>query len=611
MKNINNTYQLLTGAEKVRQNIGLYIGGKIQPTQLVIEIIDNSIDEVLRNNADYINILFDDENYTITVIDNGSGFDIYPMKTESNEIKDSVEVLCTELHSGSNFEIDNKKITVTAGLHGVGMVVTNALSDWMTITTRKKNDLKNGYIYEFIDFNLINKKEINDFDINENWSTKIKFKPSERFFDNLNIDKNLIIQKLLLAQSKYNIVNFFIDNKALPKLSLKEFAINKLQLNNKIINNFYNFKIEKKNNFNQKLKLESFITFIEDQNSIIYSEVNLKECNGLFVNQYKDLLIKHIITKLDKKYKDISENILLLGLRLYISLTLELRLEFDSQTKVRLSLDLYDNLIKYIEPDIIKFINDNSIIDIIKRNIELKFNKKTYNIKKARRTSIDNKLKDSINIPGKILYLVEGDSAAGTLDQIRDKYNEGLYPCRGKPLNILKSTIKRINENKEINDIKEALGPINNRRYDEIILLPDADADGYHIGVLNTFLLHSIALDYIEKNKLSIILTPLYSANNKNEFIPIYKHENCEKYESLGYQINHFKGLGELNPDELEFVINNGIKYIIQNPTEEELEYLKIIVTENETKQLLLNNDKLSFMTILNHVLTKKDQNIS
>jgi topoisomerase-4 subunit B len=199
---------------------------------------------------------------------------------------------------------------------------------------------------------------------------------------------------------------------------------------------------------------------------------------------------------------------------------------------------------KHIEPEIIKFLNNDNIIEIIKRNIELKFNKKTYNTRKAKRTSIGNKLKDSINIPGKTLYIVEGDSAAGTLDQIRDKYSEGLYPCRGKSLNVLTSTVKKINDNKEISDIKEALGPLSNRRYEEIVLLPDADADGLHIGVLNTFLLQLIAEDFIKANKVSIILTPLYSATNKKEYIPIYKQEDCEKYLSLGYNITRFKGLG-------------------------------------------------------------------
>lgn len=542
MNKNNSPYLVLSGAEKVRENITMYIGDRSTPTQLVTEIFDNVLDEIASGRANIGKIKFNEDN-SITITDNGDGFEVYSMQIpDTNMVKDSVEALCTELHSGGKFTQVKSTKSESIGLHGIGLVATNALSEWMIIKTRNKTNKRKSYTYNFLDFNLYS-KEINDKEsVKEDWSTIITFKPSATFFKSLDINRELILNSILIAQAKYPKATFFINDKEIPKITTKDLIKNKLDINDEEFNNFYHFELSKFNKNKEKLELDCYIQFIEDQNTDIYSLVNLKECSGLYIDQFKDILRNIIVPKLDKKYSDITNNLLLLGLRLYISLSLGTRLEFEAQIKNKLSLDLKEDLIKYIEPYLNKYINENNVIETIKQNIELKFNKSSNKKTRNKRISNSNKVKDSINIPGKRLYIVEGDSAAGTIKAVRDKHTEGVFPTKGKSLNMISKSLVKIHNNEELKDLKEAIGPVNNRRYDEIVWLADADADGLHINVIGAMNSYLLFPDYIEKQKISIIIPPLYSARKGNTYIPLYKIEDFEQYKTKGYILNRFKG---------------------------------------------------------------------
>ena len=149
-----------------------------------------------------------------------------------------------------------------------------------------------------------------------------------------------------------------------------------------------------------------------------------------------------------------------------------------------------------------------------------------------------------MKIPGEVLYILEGDSALGTLKQIRDINKEAIFPLKGKVLNVESNSLERISKNKEIQDLLEGLGPKNRRRYNKVKIIADADVDGAHIVVLVLLLLQKYADDLIKSGNVSVVLPPLHGASKGKKFYPIYTDNQMTKYRSEGYTIQRFKGLG-------------------------------------------------------------------
>jgi len=147
------------------------------------------------------------------------------------------------------------------------------------------------------------------------------------------------------------------------------------------------------------------------------------------------------------------------------------------------------------------------------------------------------KLRDCYQIPGDILYIVEGDSADGTLKQITNKKIEACYPLKGKVLNVESASFDKIQKNKEINDLLKALGPVNNRRYKSIKILTDSDIDGYHISVLILLVLSKFAPDYIKSGNVSVIMPPLYGAEKGGKYYPVYDQTKINQLKQNNFQI--------------------------------------------------------------------------
>jgi len=758
-------YTALTPIEAIRIRPGMYIGDTDTPTQLLTEVIDNSFDEVSNGFANLFQLNIVDGAYWVQ--DNGRGIKSYQMKDANGNIRDSIELLCTETHSGSKFNNDDYKILI--GMHGVGMVVVNALSNWMIVKVRDRDDRNTVHEYQFVDAVLQSRNTYVDSENIDSWSTCIGFQPYEKHFDSIEMNLESIVKRLMLAQARYNSSDLYFNGKQLTKRSFYEYV--KYILN--IKKDFKKLEIVQAEN----KKIELYLNYCEDNHSNILCDVNLRHCEGTFLTTFLTLLKKSIIIKLGKMTNGVNPKLLLNGLNCYISLTVP-EPKFDSQTKVRMTLRVTE-MINSLQSQVDWFL-DQDTLNIIQSNLEKLLKKKFKGkFKKSKIISAENKLRDCIDTPGETLYIVEGESALGPLKQIRNVQNEAIFPLRGKVLNVQKATMEKIGNNREITDLIEACGAVGNRRYKHIKIISDADSvsaeslvyyydnnwlvqrdhiynlknkknigyisslnkktgshefkkilnvishpydkktiwkmtyegnyseeftddhvvyvfdsiqnrvvekspttinirtdfflipkindriinkfsvidilpgfygvkvkkieqipykydevfdlevednnnfgigphgviihnsDGLHISVLAILVIYRFLRDYIEDGNLSVVLPPLFGVQLKNEYKLLYSHEEAQQPAYAGHHITRFKGLGEMNPDQLELCIRNNMEYVVTMPdTKEKLNNSLDVIVNTELKKQIMTIPKFTFNTVLSKVLdTNKSPN--
>jgi DNA gyrase subunit B len=234
---------------------------------------------------------------------------------------------------------------------------------------------------------------------------------------------------------------------------------------------------------------------------------------------------------------------------------------------------------------------------------------------KKTRVSSDNPLKDCAKVPGKTLYLLEGDSAEGTLKQIRDTQVEAIFPLSGKIMNAIDKSIDKAIESKKIKYLLEAIGVDLTKknqtafRYEKVKILADADSDGLHIIVLAVVALWKYAPSLVSNRQVSMLLPPLYGAVKKKEFIPIYNYSDVDIYAQKGYTITRFKGLGEMNPDQLaEVIYNKPVEYVIEPPsTPREGEMVVMCLTDSIIKREICKNGHIGLAAMLKNLSILKN----
>ena len=512
-----------SGIEPVRTRPGMFIGDTQTPTHLAEEILDNSIDEVANGFATKINIFNNSEDGSFWVCDNGRGIPMEPMKLADGSIEDSVKVLCTELFSGTKF--DTEDYSQLIGMHGVGLVAVNALSEWMTVKTRDRKDRNRVVTYSFVDGILQNVSQDHDNDLS--YSTIVGFKPNPKYFSSLTFDNRYFIERLITVQSKFNLDGFTFNNHEIPKMSFENYVRQHLSLEES--ESLFTLQYSSKDNANQ---IKIYATYLNQDDSIILGNVNLRNCDGKFINSFQTELKKSIGSKIDKSFSKINDKEYLNGLRAFILINIP-EPKFDSQTKVRMVSDIKKTLLDPIKSQIDWF--SDQILDVLQENLERKLHQKIVNgtsksNKSYKRVAI-SKLRDCQQIPGKVLYIVEGDSAYGTLKKVADKKIEACYPLRGKVLNVESSTLDKIQKNKEISDILTALGPINNRRYKSIKILADADSIGGETPIVYMDCNNFLRWDYI-KNIKDISYVQSMDRNNNIEWkkvLRVIKHKYDKK----------------------------------------------------------------------------------
>lgn len=593
MKDKRNV-RILNSINSVRLRPGMFIGDTSNCNHLIHEMLDNALDEIRNKYGNSIGVAFYKRG-DIIIQDNGRGLPSGETIDENTGLKvDALESLFTKLHSGTKFSFESDQLESLFGQNGVGLVAVNALSEYVDIKSKDNH-------YKFVNSELCLKEKTQPDSF---WSTEIKFKPSSEYFKSIYPDYTVFKNRLELAQAKLQNINIFINNKKLPKETMECFVRRQLKISSKTPLFYCEYSTKKmqviepgsKKIFNLPANIGVFLTY-EPGETIILGDINLRFCEGTHLNSIINVIKSNILNKLDKKFAKTPERFLIEGIRLYVTAQIPFP-QFDSQTKTRLVTDIKKDLIECgIDGKIIKILNE----DYIKKTITSILNQKISNVNKIakKKISSDNKLCDCLEHPGDVLYIIEGDSAAAPVRECRDAKVEAYLPLRGKVINVEKQSLAKIKENKEIKNIIEAVGQYP-YRYNKIKVISDADFDGLHINVLVILIISKFFPEIIKEERLSIILPPLYGAYKNKSFIPLYSIDDVSKYKENGYAVQRFKGLGEMNSDQMRIIFNSNIEYIVKESKNIE-ETIKIIL-DSEIKRQYLNRDEYNFNTFIENV---------
>ncbi|MCP3740968.1 DNA topoisomerase IV subunit B [Rossellomorea sp. BNER] len=577
----DDAIQVLEGLEAVRKRPGMYIGSTDTRGlhHLVYEIVDNSVDEALAGYGDEIIVKIHKDN-SISVQDKGRG-----MPTGMHKLgKPTPEVILTILHAGGKFGQGGYK--TTGGLHGVGASVVNALSEWLTVTIKR-----DGYTYEqkFVNGGKP-QTTLEKLGKTKQSGTVIHFKPDPTIFSTLTYNYDTICERLresafLLKGLKITIID---DRHEQEETFHYE----------KGIQEFVNYLNEEKDSLHPVVFLEGEQNEIEVEFAFQFND-GFSENILSFVNNVRtkdggthEAGSKTAMTRVFNEYarkvnilKDRDKNLEGTDIREGLSAIISVRipeelLQFEGQTKGKLGTSearsavdaiISEHLQYFLEenPDTSSLLIKKSIKAAQAREAARKAREDARNGKKRKRseTVLSGKLTpaQSRNPERNELYLVEGDSAGGSAKQGRDRKFQAILPLRGKVINTEKAKLQDIFKNEEINTIIHAIGGgvgpefnIDDINYDKIVIMTDADTDGAHIQVLLLTFFYRYMKPLVEAGKVYIALPPLYKVSKgsgKKEVIEYsWTDEELQgtiKKVGKGYIIQRYKGLGEMNADQL------------------------------------------------------------
>lgn len=590
----DNEIEVLAEIEHIRIRPDMYTKTD-DPAHILTEVIDNSLDELANGHADNITINIDNENNVCSIEDNGRGIPRHEVSLPDGTKEDSVIVACTKLFSGGKFNLNNYETSI--GLHGVGLVVLNALSLYMQVSIRNRDDKSKTYVYTFKDAEIVQQIETENNDL---WSTKVSFQPNTKYFSSAIIPIDKIKTRLFLVASKFPQSNILLNNEKVHNLPFDKFCMGILEVKNDV--SIINATITEKG-FNADV----FFAYEEDSKLMptIMGDVNLNICQGTYLSTLTTLFCKVVNEIVDDER--LTKPDILNNLRLYCSMTIS-EPKFQGQTKDRMISDVKVQINK-LYTELKSKLNTFTFKERFKKIIDEKSAGKAIKKlqKKGKRLSADNPTKDCLKIPGETLYLLEGDSATGNLKAIRDRTNEAILPLTGKISNTINKNVDQALDSKKMKFLLEAIGihQDDGYRYNKIKVLCDADSDGLHISVLACTAIWKYFPQLIEENRLIIILPPLYGARKKGKpFVPIYKLEDTKQYKDQGYTIKRFKGLGEMNKDELkEVVYKNPLEYTVKLPeTEKDIESVTQCLINTELKRKICSDERFGLQRIFNNI---------
>lgn len=569
--------EVLEGLEAVRKRPGMYIGstGPRGLHHLVYEIVDNSIDEALAGFCNKIDVTIHLDN-SITVVDNGRGIpvDIHP-KTG----KPAVEVALTVLHAGGKFGGSESAYKVSGGLHGVGMSVVNALSKWLIVEVAK-----GGHIYRQEYAQGKPTTELMNIGTTENSGTKITFLPDSEIFETTVYDFDILAHRLreLSFLNKNITINLKDERSSVEETFIHAGGIQDfvLYLNNSkdclhaqpiyIETAKDNVQVEVCIQYNDSYteNLFSYANNINTQEGGTH-EAGFKAALTRVINDYarKNNILKATDSNLSGD--DIRE-----GLTAVISVKVP-DPQFEGQTKTKLGNSEIRGIVDsatgeglsvFLEenPTVARKFIDKSVQAARARDAARKARELTRRKSALEGTSLPGKLADcSWKEPDLCeMYIVEGDSAGGSAKQGRDRRFQAILPLRGKIINVEKARLDKILGNAEIRAMITAMGTgisddfdIEKARYHKLIIMTDADVDGAHIRTLLLTFFYRYMRPLIENNFIYIAQPPLFKVKKGKDIQYVYSDEELAKMlEAIGrdkVEIQRYKGLGEMNPEQL------------------------------------------------------------
>jgi topoisomerase IV subunit B len=577
----DDAIQVLEGLEAVRKRPGMYIGSTDTRGlhHLVYEIVDNSVDEALGGFGNQIIVKIHKDN-SISVADRGRG-----MPTGMHKMgKPTPEVILTVLHAGGKFGQGGYK--TSGGLHGVGASVVNALSEWLTVTIKR-----DGFVYEQRFENggkpVTTLEKIGK---TNQTGTTIHFKPDASIFSATTYNFETLCERLresafLLKGLKIEIIDDRNDfHEVFHYENGIEAFVAYLNEEKDVLHPVISFEgshngieVEYAFQFNDGYSenMLSFVNNVRTKDGGTH-EVGTKTAMTRVFNEYA-----RKVSLLKEKEKNLEGADIREGLSAIISIRIpEQLLQFEGQTKGKLGTSearsavdavVSENLTYFLEenPDISSLLIKKSIKAYQAREAARKAREDARSGKKRKRsdTLLSGKLTpaQSRNPQKNEIYLVEGDSAGGSAKQGRDRRFQAVLPLRGKVINTEKAKLADIFKNEEINTIIHTVGAgvgsdfnVEDANYDKVIIMTDADTDGAHIQVLLLTFFYRYMKPLIEAGKVYIALPPLYKVSKgtgKKEIIE-YAWSDDElqgaiKKVGRGYMIQRYKGLGEMNADQL------------------------------------------------------------
>lgn len=578
-KNYNaGSIQVLEGLEPVRKRPGMYIGstGTKGLHHCVMEVMDNSIDEVLAGRADTINVRIYKDG-SISVEDNGSGI---PVEVHPKTGKSTLETVLTVLHAGGKFNNDAYK--VSGGLHGVGVSCVNALSEWLIATVKR-----GGHIYEQ---HFARGKAQGDIEVvgdTKESGTTIQFMPDEEIFDTTEFSKEVLV-------NKFRETAFLNKGVRITLIDERE-------------------EEPAEEVFHYEGGIKSFVEYINRSknaitNDIIYFDKSMDDCELEIAMQYTDGYSENVLTFannihttevgyhltgfrnaltralndygrkaniIKEKEENLSGDDAREGLTAIVSVKLK-EPQFEGQTKSKLGNSevqgivnsvAYQELNDYFElhPQEGKKIIEKAISAQRAREAA----RKARDLSRGKRSVLDN-----TTLPGKLadcqsndnteteIFIVEGDSAGGSAKQGRDRKFQAILPLRGKILNVEKARLDKILAYEEIKAMITAFGTgidtefnIEKLRYGKIIIMTDADVDGAHIRTLLLTFFFRHMRELVDDGHIYIAQPPLYMVSKNRKEYYVYDDDELEVLlKEIGrdnYTIQRYKGLGEMNPEQL------------------------------------------------------------
>jgi len=563
--------QILEGLEAVRKRPAMYIGdtGKRGFHHLLWEVVDNSIDEALAGYCKNIEVMLNKDG-SVSVADDGRGI---PTEMHSSG-KSALEVVTTILHAGGKFE--KKAYKVSGGLHGVGISVVNALSERMEVEVHR-----GGKIYLQGYKRGVPISPVREVGTTTKRGTVVRFKPDPEIFGELEFDYDYLREHLMeLAFLNPGLAISIKDErdgkseKFCYEGGIKQFVEHLNKAKTKLHQIIYSSK--KMDN----TEMEYALQYTDTYNETIYSFVNNINTveGGTHVTGFKTAITRALNEFLKasnylKGEQRLSGSDILEGLTAVISLKVP-EPQFEGQTKTKLGNSevkgfvdsmVYDSLKTFLEehPSDARVIAEKVLRSMQAREAAQKA-KDLIRRKSVFESSIlPGKLADCTEAdPTKAeLFLVEGDSAGGSSKQARDRRHQAILPLRGKILNIEKAPLHRALTNEEIKSIALAIGSgikdefdLSKVRYHKIIIMTDADVDGSHIRTLLLTLFYRYFRPIIEKGYLYIAQPPLYRLKKGKEVVYAYSDEELNSLLKKGFEgaeIQRYKGLGEMNPEQL------------------------------------------------------------
>jgi topoisomerase IV subunit B len=593
---------VLKGLAPVKERPGMYTRTD-SPTHIIQEVIDNAADEALGGYAQNIDVTLNQDG-SVTIRDNGRGI---PTGLHPTEHVPVVELVFTQLHAGGKF---NKKsgdgaYAFSGGLHGVGVSVTNALSSRLEVTVKRTGKI---YHIVFADGDVIQPLSVIGKCASKDSGTEVRIWPNGKYFDNSHcnlaeLERSLRAKAVLLPGVNVTITRYLnnsneeqTQNWHYPN-GLKSYLLDLLADTPTVTpifasENYLNTNHETE--FNPGEGASYALTWVEDGHAPSESYVNLiPTANGGTHEKGLKQAVFHAVTNFISHH-----NLLPRGVKLQpddvfsrVAFVLSARLldpQFQGQTKDALTSRDAKKLVDTICSDPLElWLNQN--IDTGKKIAELAIHQAQARMRSAKK--IEKKKGSGVAVlPGKLtdcesedireneLFLVEGDSAGGSAKLARDKNTQAILPLRGKVLNSFEVHRDQLFSNAEIHDISVAIGvdphgkndtpDLSGLRYGKIAILSDADVDGAHIQVLLLTLFYTHFPQLIEAGHIYVAQPPLFrvdiNAQGKNkparkiyaqdqaELDSILKRLQLEKIKESAYTISRFKGLGEMNPDQLK-----------------------------------------------------------